>query len=203
MAIRKIIETVTDRTKFALLSLAELFKQPRYLITAIVVVLVFLYVLTFFRDGGSNWQLICSGLPFDDKLGVLGRVWREVLTNFGSFYGVSIIFMALLQGVIIMQLVFTWKNRERDKAIDGASTGTIAAILGFITLGCPSCGVGLLSAILTAIAGTGAAVLAEQIGFILIILAFILMIYTIIRLGYIDYVIISSKKAKESHAKSN
>jgi uncharacterized membrane protein len=111
--------------------------------------------------------------------------------------------MALLQGVIIMQLVFTWKNRERDMAIDGASTGTIAAILGFITLGCPSCGVGLLSAILTAIAGTGAAVLAERIGFILIILAFILMIYTIIRLGYIDYVIISSKKAKESHAKSN
>ena len=203
MAIRKIIETVADRTKFALLSLAELFKQPRYLITAIVVFLVFLYILTFFRDGSSNWQLICSGLPFGDKLGVLGRVWREVLTNFGSFYGVSIIFMALLQGVIIMQLVFTWKNRERDKAIDGASTGTIAAILGFITLGCPSCGVGLLSAILTAIAGTGAAVLAEQIGFILIILAFILMIYTIIRLGYIDYVIISSKKAKESHAKSN
>ena len=203
MAIRKIIETVTDRTKFALLSLAELFKQPRYLVTAIVVFLVFLYILTFFRDGGSNWQLICSGLPFGDKLGVLGRVWREVLTNFGSFYGVSIIFMALLQGVIITQLVFTWKNRERDKAIDGASTGTIAAILGFITLGCPSCGVGLLSAILTAIAGTGAAVLAEQIGFILIILAFILMFYTIIRLGYIDCVIISSKKAKESHAKSN
>ena len=203
MAIRKIAETVADRTRFALLSLAELFKQPRYLITAIVVFLVFLYILTFFRDGGSNWQLICSGLPFGDKLGVLGRVWRDVLTNFGSLYGVSIIFMALLQGVIIMQLVFTWKNRERDMAIDGASTGTIAAILGFITLGCPSCGVGLLSAILTAIAGTGAAVLAEQIGFILVILAFILMLYTIIRLGYIDYVVISSKKAKESHAKSN
>ena len=203
MAIRKIIETVADHAKFALLSLAELFKRPRYLITAIVVFLVSLYILTFFRDGGSNWQLICSGLPFGDKLGVLGRVWREVLTNFGSFYGVSIIFMALLQGVIIMQLVFTWKNSERDKAIDGSSSGTIAAILGFITLGCPSCGVGLLSAILTAIAGTGAAVLAEQIGFMLIILAFILMIYTSIRLGYIDYVIISSKKAKESHATSN
>lgn len=203
MAIRKIIETVTDRTKFALLSLAELVKKPRNLITGIVAFLIFFYLLTFFRDGGSNWQLIWSGLPFGDKLNVLGRVVLDMLVCYKSLYGVFIIFMALLQGVIIMQLAFTWCNRERDKAIDGASTGTIAAILGFITLGCPSCGVGLLSAILTAIAGTGAAVLAEQIGFILIILAFILMIYTIIRLGYIDYVIISSKKAKESHAKSN
>ncbi len=203
MAIRKIAETVADRTKFALLSLAELVKKPRYLVVGIVAFLVFLYLLAFFRDGGSNWQLVWSGLPLGDKLNVLGRVWLDVFVCHKSLYGVLIIFMALLQGTIIMQLVFTWRNRERDKAIDGASTGTIATILGFITLGCPSCGVGLLSAILAAIAGTGAAALAEQIGAVLIVIAFILMLYTVIRLGYIDFVIISSKKAKESHAKSN
>ena len=81
MAIRKVAETVADRTKFALLSLAELAKQPRYLIVGILAFLVFLYLLTFFRDGGSNWQLIWSGLPLGDNLGVLGRVWRDILDH--------------------------------------------------------------------------------------------------------------------------
>ena len=69
MAIRKIIETVTDRTKFALLSLAELFKQPRYLVTAIVVFLVFLYILTFFRDGAKDNDVLHDG----DELKVVVR----------------------------------------------------------------------------------------------------------------------------------
>lgn len=203
MAIRKVIETVSDRSKFAILSLAEIAKRPKYLIVGILAFLVFIYLLTFFRDGSTNWQLIWSGIPVSDKVGILGRTFGDIFKNFTSLYGASLIIMSLLQGVIIMQLVFTWRNRERSSAIDGASTGVIAAIIGFITLGCPSCGVGLLTAIITAVAGTGATVLAENIGFFLIIFAFVLMLYTIIRLGYIDYIIISSNKVKEKHAKSN
>lgn len=201
MAIRKVIETVADRSKFAILSLAEIAKRLKYLVVGILAFLLFLYFLTFFRDGSSYWQLLWSGIPFGDKLGVLGRVAHNIWENFTSLYGVSIILMSLFQGTIIMQLIFTWRNRERSHAIDGASTGVIAAIIGFITLGCPSCGVGLLTAIISAIAGTGAAALAESVGLVLIIIAFLLMIYTVVRLGYIDYIILSNQKVKEQHAK--
>lgn len=203
MAIRKIVETVSDRGKFSLVSTSYILKRPKYLCIFLLSLLLFLYLISFFRDGSGNWQLICSGLPFGRKIEVLGRVFPAILENFTSFYGVTIIFLALLQSIVVMQLVFAWRNRERGGAIDGASTGGIGAILGFIALGCPSCGVGLLVPLLSAIAGASAVALAETISYIFTILAFILLIFTVIKLGYINYIIISNKKYKEEHAKSH
>ena len=96
-------------------------------------------------------------------------------------------------------MVYAWKNRERDSAIDGASTGGIGALLGFIALGCPSCGVTFITPILTAIAGTGAMALTESVSQIFTILAFVLLIYTVIQLGYVNFVIMSAKKYEEKH----
>ena len=45
--------------------------------------------------------------------------------------------------------------------------------------------------------------MAETIGKIFTILAFGLLIFTILRLGYIDYVLASVNNRKEKHAKSN
>ena len=203
MAIRKIIETVSDRSKFALVSTGYLFKKPKYLCVFLLSFLVFLYFLTFFRDGSSNWQLIWSGLAIDSKLEVLGRIFPAILENFCSFYGLTIIFLSLLQGVILMQIVFAWRNREKEQSLNTASTGGVGAILGFLALGCPSCGIGLLTPLLSAIAGASAVALSETIGYILTILAFGLLIFSIIRLGYINYIIIANKNYKEEHAKGH
>lgn len=203
MAVRKIIETVSDRSKFALVSTGYLFKKPKYLCVFFLSFLFFLYFLTFFRDGSSNWQLIWSGLAIDRKLEVLGRIFPALLENFCSFYGVTIILLSLLQGIIVAQIIFAWRNREKEQSLNTASTGGVGAILGFIALGCPSCGIGLLTPLLSAIAGASAVALSETIGYILTILAFGLLLFSIIRLGYINYIIISSKKYKEEHAKSH
>lgn len=203
MAIRKIVETVSDRSKFALVSTGYLFKKSKYLCVFFSSFLVFLYFLTFFRDGNSNWQLIWSGLAIDYKLEVLGRVFPAILENFCSFYGLTIIFLSLLQGIIVMQIIFAWRNREKEQSLNTASTSGIGAILGFIALGCPSCGIGLLTPLLSAVAGASAVALSETIGYILTILAFGLLLFSIIRLGYINYIIISSKKYKEEHAESH
>ena len=203
MAIRKIIETVSDRSKFALVSTGYLLKKPKYLLIFLFSFVVFIYFLTFFRDGNSNWQLIWSELGIERKIEVLGRVFPAMLENFGSFYGISIIFLSLFQAVIVAQLVFAWRHREKDQQLHGASTGGIGALLGFVTLGCPSCGIGLLAPMFSAIAGAGAVALTDAIGQIFSILAFALLLFAIIRLGYINYIIISSKNYKEGHAKSH
>ena len=203
MAIRKIVETLLDRLRFTGVSLVGILSRFGYLALFIICLFTIFYLYAFFGDGGSNWALICSGLPLGDKLGVLGRASLTMLDSFHSLYGISLFLLALLQAIVITQLVFTWRNREKNAAIDGASTGGIGAILGFVALGCPSCGVGLLSALLSAIAGASAAALATSIGVIFTALAFLLMIYTVIRLGYVDYIIIVNKKNKEEHAKSD
>jgi len=203
MAIRKIAETIADRSKFALVSSGYILRRPKYLCGFIFSFLIILYIFSFFRDGSSNWQLIWSGLAINQKIEILGRAGAGILDNFTSLYGITIIFLSLLQAAVITHLVFAWRHREKNVALDGASTGGVGAILGFVALGCPSCGVGLLMPLLSAIAGASAAALAESIGLIFTILAFGLLLFTIIRLGYINYVIISSRNYKEEHAKSH
>lgn len=202
--VKYLATTALDRAKFAMVSIGYLLKQPRYLVSFLVSLFVFLYILSFFKDGASNWLLLCSSLPFVDKLGVLGRAMMKIFENFADIYGVLIIFMSILQALTVMLLIFTWKHREKDQAIDGASTGSIGAIFGFIALGCPTCGLSLLTPILTAIAGTGAVAAAEGVSRTLIVLAFILLVYTVIKLGYVSFITISTNKYKEKkHAKSN
>ena len=116
--------------------------------------------------------------------------------------------MSALQALVIILLIFAWRHRQKDSVLDGASTGGIGAIFGFIALGCPSCGVGLLTPILTTLAGAGAMAMAETISGIFTILAFLLLFFTVIRLGYINFVTISSEKAtkpkkEEKDAKSH
>lgn len=194
MAIRKIIESISDRSKFTLLSTGCVLRKIKYLAVFLVSLFIFLYILSFFKDGSGNWQLLWSGLAIDRKIQILGRVFADIFSNFTSLYGVTIIFLSLLQALVVMHLVFAWKHREKNYALDGASTGGVGAILGFVALGCPSCGIGLLTPLLSAIAGASAVALAEGISQLFTIAAFLLMIFTIIRLGYINYIIISSNK---------
>ena len=208
--IKDLWETLCDRCKFAMAGTFELLKRPKCLAAFIISLVVFLFVLSFFKDGDSNWVLLTSGLDFGRKMQVLGRVFVSIFENFTSLYGIIITLMAILQAAIIPLLIYTWKQRARDQknkdqAIDGASTGSIGAVLGFIALGCPTCGVGLLTPILAAIAGASALALAEAVGHIFTIVAFILLFYTIIKLGYITFINLSNEKykKKEHHAKSN
>ena len=128
----------------------------------------------------------------------------DMFANFTDLYGLLIIALSILQALTIMLLVFTWSHREKEHAIDGASTGSIGAIFGFVALGCPTCGISLLTPLLTAIAGTGAIAAAEGISRVLIVLAFVLLIYTVIKLGYISFITISTNKYKEKkYAKGN
>ena len=201
MGIRKVAETVFDRAKLGFQGVCSVFSRPKYAIFGIFCVIFIAYILNFWRDGNGNWQLICSGLPLSDKLVVLGRVFTSMAEFFRSFSGFTVALLALLQGIVITQLIFTWRHREKSATLDGASTGGIGAILGFIALGCPSCGIGLLTPILSAIAGASAVAMAETIGHIFTILAFALLVFTILRLGYIDFVLANISKGKEKPCK--
>ena len=196
MAVRKIAETAIDRFKFACASTGLILKRPKAILLFLFSLLFFLYFLSFFRDGSSNWRLIWSGLAFDRKLEVAGRIFPAILENFCSFYGITIILLSLLQSIIIVHLVFAWRHRERASALDGASTSGIGAVLGFIALGCPSCGIGLLTPLLSAIAGSAAVALAEGLGYVFTVLAFALLIYSFVKLGYANYVTILAAKQK-------
>ncbi len=190
-------EAFTNKAKYAVVGCGYCVRRPKYIALFVASFLFFLFFLTFFRDGNGNWQLLWSGLSFGYKMKVLGLVCLAMFGNFASLYGISLIFLSLLQALAIALIVFAWRNRKREAALDGASAGGFASLLGFATLGCPTCGISFLTPILSALAGASATMLAERIGTVLSILAFALLLYAIVKLGYTVYIIVGTSKKEE------
>ncbi len=201
--LKNLFETFVDRCKFAVVGFKYLLTRRRYVIALVISFLVFLYILSQLQNNGANWQLLWSGLDFGSKMQVLGRSFRSMLDNFTSFQGILIVLLALMQALCVAGIVFAIRHRQKDDAINGASAGSIASILAFVTLGCPTCGMTLLTPLLTMIAGTSAVALAEKLGIVLSIVAFVLLFATLVHLGYLIFVNVSAERAKEKHAKSN
>lgn len=192
-----------DRAKLAFVGCGYCLRRPKYLTVFIVSWVAFAYIFTFFRDGMSNWNLLFSGITPEQKMGLLGKCFLNIFVNFASFYGLCIIFLSFLQAVAIVLMIFTYRNRNKEASLNGASTGLVASALGFVALGCPTCGISLLTPILTALAGASAGVLAKTIGDIFLVVAFILLLMTIIRLGYLVFIIVSASNYKEKHERKN
>ena len=201
--LKNLFETFVDRCKFAVVGFKYLLTRRRYVIALVISFLVFLYILSQLQNNGANWQLLWSGLDFGSKMQVLGRSFRSMLDNFTSLQGILIVLLALMQALCVVGIVFAIRHRQKDDAINGASAGSIASILAFVTLGCPTCGMTLLTPLLTMIAGTSAVALAEKLGIVLSIVAFVLLFATLVHLGYLIFVNVSAERAKEKHAKSN
>ena len=197
------LEELTDHAELAVIGCGKILRRAKYFLAFILSAFFFLYLLTFFRDGTSNWSMLWSGLPFAQKAKLLGRVATSILDNFHSFYGIILILLSLLQGLVIMLLIYNYRHRGKSAAFSGLESSGIASVLSFLALGCPGCGVSLITPILTAIAGTSAVVLAERVGVVCAIIAFLLLIYTFIKLGYLVFIDISAQKHKEKHAKSS
>jgi len=96
-------------------------------------------------------------------------------------------------------MIYTWRHKKQEEVISSASRSTVASALGFVALGCPSCGISLLSPILSAIAGASAGILAEKVNFILTLVAYTLLLYSICKLGYLVFIIVTASKYKERH----
>lgn len=196
---KKFWTNLADKASFALVGFQYLLKKPKYLACFGVFTLVLLYILAQLQDSGVNWGLLWSGLPFGKKMIALGSTFASIGKCFTSLSGLLLVLLALMQSLCVLGIIFAIRHRQKDAAIDHASTGSIASILAIVTLGCPTCGVTLLTPILTMFAGAGAVALAKRLGIILMILAFILLLYTLIQLGYLIFVNVSTEHTKEQH----
>lgn len=192
-----------DRIKLGGIGISYLLTFKKYLLLFIFGWLFFLYFLTFFKDGNSNFMLLFSSIAIEQKFNLLWRVLLGCFGNFLSLYGLSLVLLSLLQGLAIALMVYTWRNKYKDQTLSSASTSTVASALGFVALGCPSCGISLLTPILSALAGASASILAERVGAVLTIVAFGLLFYSVFHLGYLVFVIVSARKYKEKHAPKN
>lgn len=142
---------------------------------------------------------------------------------FLAIFGVNQIFvewlptflLAFLQGVLVGLIVLLWQKKAQKKSKESeaggknssesnsASVEKAGIITGLIALGagCPTCGTTLITPLLGAVFSTGSLAIAGAISTVVTILAVVIAILSLKRLGVETYVIIINEKYLEKKAR--
>lgn len=193
------------RLKLALLGVGRIIRRPKYLLTGILIALLFSTLVYFIINGNIYGSLLLSRLPFVDKLGVIGMMLQAMAVEwFTTLNGGLLMVVSLLQGVAMTLLVYTFKrNREDKSAAKQLGQSGVAAVAAAIGLGCVPCGTSLLLPIIAIfLSGSAAASAANIANGVVLILALLISLYSIYKIGYIAYIHTENEKLS-TKGKSN
>ena len=206
-----------EQIKFSLRGLVLATKEKHFWFGFVPTFCIFGTLLNLLSGGFAAFNLItASGFPDGLKI-----IWDAFLQTFGinrNFIDwLGIFLLALLQGLLIGLLVVVVKNTPKslsqktkikdkkskeDFASDSSASiqnSSIVAILAILGSGCPTCGTALLTPILTAIFGSGMALIG-MVSAIITWLAILLALFTLKKLGYNAYVAIVTRDLPKKHA---
>lgn len=145
------VRDVKTNLKIVKKSFAKVFVQPKYIaLTATTTFIVFFASLWL-----SNLHLLkivftSSAYDLSAKLKILWSSLGSINTNFTVLTGGLVIVLSIFAGINIALMVYYFKQRAGIQKDAGASLFSI--IVGFLGVGCASCG----SVILSSIFGLGA-----------------------------------------------
>ena len=179
-------------------------KKKRFWYGFVPTFILFAMLINLLSSGFSKFQLMFSSFE------AFGMIIRDA---FLSVFGVNQVFLdwlpvfllCLLQGTLVGLIVFLWHKKREKKGANSAGVEKAGIITGHIALGagCPTCGTTLLTPLLGAIFSTGSLAIAGAISTIVTILAVVIAILSLKRLGVETYVIIVDERYRSKHAKSS
>ena len=179
-------------------------KKKRFWYGFVPTFILFAMLINLLSSGFSKFQLMFSSFE------AFGMIIRDA---FLSVFGVNQVFLdwlpvfllCLLQGTLVGLIVFLWHKKREKKGANSAGVEKAGIITGLIALGagCPTCGTTLLTPLLGAIFSTGSLAIAGAISTIVTILAVVIAILSLKRLGVETYVIIIDERYRSKHAKSS
>lgn len=152
----------------------------------------FSFLMIFLSDTANFSMASVLGFPFiwEKFLGIFG--FHLVFTDWLPIFCIS-----LLQSTLIGLIVLLWhKKRNKSNSTNAENLGSAGLITGLIALGagCPTCGVTLLTPIIGAFASAGTALIVGTVSRIVTLVAIIIAILSLKRLGEEVYVIIVNEK---------
>ncbi|MBQ3293291.1 hypothetical protein IJG93_03265 [Candidatus Saccharibacteria bacterium] len=160
---------------------------------------------------GMLINLLAGGFSKFELMGAVGfsGSMKILLDAFLSIFGVNQIFvewlptflLALLQGILVGMIVFLWQKKREGNSANVEKAGIITGLVA-LGAGCPTCGTTLLTPLLGAIFSTGSLAIAGVISAVVTILAVVIAILSLKRLGVEAYVIIVNERYLEKHEKA-
>ncbi len=158
---------------------------------------------------GTLMNLLSSGLTKFELMGALGfpknmRIIGEAIIG---IFGINMIFtdwifvffISLLQGILIGLIVLLWNKKNKNSE----NVQKVGIITGLIALGagCPTCGTTLITPFLGMIFSTGSFAIAGVVSGIVTVLAVVIAILSLKRMGLEMYAIITNEKYLAKKAK--
>ena len=178
-------------------------KNKRFWFGFIPTFILFAMLINLLSSGTSKFQLMFSSQE------AFGLVTRDA---FLSVFGINQVFLdwlpvfllCLLQGTLVGLITLLWHKKRAEKGANSAGVEKAGLITGLVALGagCPTCGTTLITPLLGAIFSTGSLAIAGAISAIVTVLAVIIAILSLKRLGLETYVIIIDEEYRRKHAKS-
>ena len=169
--------------------------------------LFFGLLMNLLAGGFSKFELMGT-LGFPQNLQIIGNSFLAIFGIGQPFLDWLPIFaICILQGTLIGLIVLLW-NKKRQQASDSTNAANLekaGIITGLIALGagCPTCGTTLLTPLLGAIFSTGGLAVTGTISTIVTVLAIIIAILSLKRLGEEAYVIIINEIYLAKHPPAN
>ena len=182
-------------------------KEKRFWYGFIPSFLFFGLLINLLQGGFSKFELMhalgfphCFKIIADSFLAIFG-------VNQPFFDWLPVFAISLLQGILIGLIILLWQKKKDQNSANLEKAGIITGLIA-LGAGCPTCGTTLLTPLLGAIFSTGSLAIAGTISIIVTMLAIIIAILSLKRLGEETYVIIineeylARKSKKEANAKS-
>lgn len=174
---------LSSKIKLSLASSAKVFKIPSYVLLAVFGSLVTVAVILWaFNLDVLSYLIFKAPISPAEKLGLFADIYKDIYTNFSEFHEVVTVAFTLLFGVNVALMTFIIKNKG-FKSIPKKS-GLGGLVLAIVGGGCVACGTSLLAPLLASVSGASS-VFFRDISLILNLLATVLVIYSIYRLGLI------------------
>lgn len=171
-------------------------KEKRFWYGFVPSFIFFSMLMNLLAGGTSKFELM-GALGFPANFQILG-------SSFIAIFGVNqpfldwlpIFALSLLQGILIGLIVLLWDKKREQKGQNAEGLEKAGIITGLIALGagCPTCGATLITPLIGAFVSTGSLAIAGTISIIVTILAVIIAILSLKRLGEETYVIIVNEK---------
>lgn len=196
-----------DECKLAAVGIVLATRNLSFVITFLLTFLIFGTLISLLSAGSSAIDLFFVS-DFGGKMEILGN---GVLTLFGKgrTFGDFLLnfLLTFFQATLIGLIVFVLKKRKQNglgkrrksgdtSSIENAGIATGLALLGS---GCPTCGTTLITPILTSIFSSSSMAAAGTISGIMTFIAYILILWSLKKIGLEAYVIIKDEEWRKKH----
>ncbi len=184
-------------------------REPRFWIGFSIAFLFFGTLMNLLSGGFSKFELMWAS-GFSGSMKIIGDAFIGVFgINMIVTEWLPVFSLAVLQGVLIGLIVLLWdKKRIGKNAGDVANAANVekaGIITGLIALGagCPTCGTTLLTPLLGTIFASGGMAVAGVVSSIVTIVAVLIAVLSLKRIGEETYVIIINDKYMEKKGLKN